>query len=84
MLVIILNCFTLGMYQPCNDISCSTLRCRILENFDHFIFAFFTIEMIIKILAMGFWGDLTYLADSWNRLDMFIVMAGYVYNLFLN
>ncbi|XP_052765335.1 voltage-dependent T-type calcium channel subunit alpha-1I-like isoform X3 [Mya arenaria] len=76
MFVIILNCVTLGMYQPCNDNVCTTLRCKILENSDHFIFAFFAIEMIIKIIAMGFWGEMTYLAESWNRLDMFIVMAG--------
>ncbi|CAF1146897.1 unnamed protein product, partial [Brachionus calyciflorus] len=32
--------------------------------------------MSIKILAMGFWGKDTYMADSWNRLDFFIVIAG--------
>jgi hypothetical protein len=26
---------------------------------------------------MGFVGKNTYLADTWNRLDMFIVFAGY-------
>ena len=49
-----------------------------LENFDHFIFAFFAIEMIIKMMAMGVWGKETYLADHWNRLDCFIVLAGWV------
>ncbi|KAH3871517.1 hypothetical protein DPMN_034720 [Dreissena polymorpha] len=78
MLVIILNCVTLGMYQPCNDQMCDTVRCKVLANFDHVIFAFFAIEMIIKVIAMGFWGELTYLADTWNRLDMFIVIAGFV------
>ncbi|CAL1528277.1 unnamed protein product, partial [Lymnaea stagnalis] len=76
MFVIILNCVTLGMYQPCNDKECVTLRCRILEGFDHFIFAFFAVEMIIKMIAMGVIGKETYLADSWNRLDCFIVVAG--------
>lgn len=76
MAVILLNCVTLGMYQPCNDIVCTTVRCKILENFDHFIFAFFAVEMLIKITAMGLWGELTYLADAWNKLDMFIVFAG--------
>uniref|UniRef100_A0A182T683 Ion transport domain-containing protein n=1 Tax=Anopheles maculatus TaxID=74869 RepID=A0A182T683_9DIPT len=32
--------------------------------------------MTIKIVAMGAWGKGTYLADSWNRLDFFIVLAG--------
>ncbi|XP_060077738.1 voltage-dependent T-type calcium channel subunit alpha-1G-like [Ylistrum balloti] len=76
MAVILLNCVTLGMYQPCEDQVCDTMRCQVLEKFDHFIFAFFAIEMIIKIVAMGLWGKLTYLDDSWNRLDCFIVLAG--------
>jgi hypothetical protein len=33
--------------------------------------------MIMKIVAMGFVGQGAYLAESWNRLDMFIVLAGY-------
>lgn len=28
------------------------------------------------MVAMGGWGKGTYLADSWNRLDFFIVMSG--------
>ena len=76
MSVILLNCITLGMYQPCTDTVCDTTRCKVLAGFDHFIFAFFAIEMIIKLLAMGLVGKETYLAETWNRLDMFIVVAG--------
>ncbi|XP_062529385.1 voltage-dependent T-type calcium channel subunit alpha-1G isoform X1 [Bombyx mori] len=76
MLVILLNCVTLGMYQPCVDDQCVTNRCKILQVFDDIIFAFFTLEMTIKMVAMGVYGHSTYLADSWNRLDCFIVMAG--------
>jgi Ion transport protein len=32
--------------------------------------------MLIKMIAMGVCGQRTYLADSWNRLDFFIVMSG--------
>ncbi|CAH2037210.1 unnamed protein product, partial [Iphiclides podalirius] len=78
MLVILLNCVTLGMYQPCVDDQCVTNRCKILQVFDDIIFAFFTLEMTIKMVAMGVYGHGTYLADSWNRLDFFIVMAGAV------
>ena len=74
--VILVNCVTLGMYQPCSDVPCTALRCRILEIFDHVIFAFFAVEMCIKVIAMGLYGQRTYLADTWNRLDLFIVMAG--------
>ncbi|KAK7788591.1 hypothetical protein R5R35_010993 [Gryllus longicercus] len=76
MLVILLNCVTLGMYRPCMDEPCNNPRCKILEVFDELIFAFFTIEMAVKMTAMGAWGKGTYLADPWNRLDAFIVLAG--------
>lgn len=48
----------------------------LFQIFDDFIFAFFAIEMSIKMLAMGVYGKGTYLADTWNRLDFFIVLAG--------
>ena len=76
MTVILLNCVTLGMFQPCYDVPCVDTRCRILDGFDHAIFAFFAVEMFIKITAMGLVGQQTYLADTWNRLDFFIVVAG--------
>ncbi|XP_072749340.1 ca[2+]-channel protein alpha[[1]] subunit T isoform X3 [Anoplolepis gracilipes] len=76
MMVILLNCITLGMYQPCVDDQCVTNRCKILQMFDDIIFAFFSLEMTIKMVAMGVYGRGTYLADSWNRLDFFIVGAG--------
>jgi len=81
MFVIILNCITLGMYKPCEDQpKCTSTRCFILEYIDHAIYAFFVIEMIIKILTMGFIGRNTYLAESWNRLDFLIILAEYVRN----
>lgn len=46
------------------------------QVFDDIIFAFFALEMTIKIIAMGFCGAGCYIADSWNRLDFFIVMSG--------
>ncbi|XP_076324934.1 voltage-dependent T-type calcium channel subunit alpha-1H-like isoform X2 [Tachypleus tridentatus] len=76
MMIILLNCITLGMYQPCVDETCSSSRCKTLQLFDHLIFVFFAVEMIIKIVAMGLIGKTTYLAETWNRLDMFIVIAG--------
>ncbi|XP_063171076.1 voltage-dependent T-type calcium channel subunit alpha-1H [Candoia aspera] len=76
MLVILLNCVTLGMFQPCQDVRCKTERCTILEAFDHFIFAFFAVEMVIKMIALGIFGHKCYLGDTWNRLDFFIVIAG--------
>ncbi|XP_028263597.1 voltage-dependent T-type calcium channel subunit alpha-1G isoform X2 [Parambassis ranga] len=76
MLVILLNCVTLGMFHPCEDINCDSERCMILQDFDDFIFAFFAIEMVIKMVALGIFGKKCYLGDTWNRLDFFIVLAG--------
>ncbi|XP_062866886.1 voltage-dependent T-type calcium channel subunit alpha-1H [Trichomycterus rosablanca] len=76
MLVILLNCVTLGMFQPCQDLECHSERCSILQAFDDFIFAFFAVEMVLKMVALGIFGPRCYLGDTWNRLDLFIVMAG--------
>jgi len=42
------------------------------------IFVFFAVEMLVKMTAMGVIGKKAYLAETWNRLDMFIVVAGFV------
>ncbi|KHJ46714.1 hypothetical protein D918_03038 [Trichuris suis] len=81
MMVILINCVTLGMYRPCDEdsvaTSCTTVRCKILATIDHMVFAFFAIEMVMKIIALGFYGgDQAYLSETWNRLDFFIVVAG--------
>uniref|UniRef100_A0A8C4VKV3 Calcium voltage-gated channel subunit alpha1 I n=1 Tax=Gopherus evgoodei TaxID=1825980 RepID=A0A8C4VKV3_9SAUR len=78
MMVILLNCVTLGMYQPCDDMDCLNDRCKILQVFDDFIFIFFAMEMVLKMVALGIFGRKCYLGDTWNRLDFFIVMAGMV------
>ncbi|KAM6939496.1 voltage-dependent T-type calcium channel subunit alpha-1I [Xenentodon cancila] len=77
-MVILLNCVTLGMYQPCENIDCSSDRCQILQAFDAFIYIFFALEMVIKMVALGIFGRRCYLGDTWNRLDFFIVMAGMI------
>ncbi|XP_029946077.1 voltage-dependent T-type calcium channel subunit alpha-1H isoform X2 [Salarias fasciatus] len=76
MLVILLNCVTLGMFQPCEDVSCQSEWCRILQVLDDCIFAFFAVEMVIKMVALGIFGPNCYLGDKWNQLDFVIVMAG--------
>ncbi|KAM6966658.1 voltage-dependent T-type calcium channel subunit alpha-1H isoform 2-T2 [Tautogolabrus adspersus] len=76
MLVILLNCVTLGMFQPCEDVSCQAEWCRILQVLDDCIFAFFAVEMVIKMVALGIFGPNCYLGDKWNQLDFVIVMAG--------
>ncbi|CAF3877318.1 unnamed protein product [Rotaria magnacalcarata] len=83
MFVILINCITLGMHQPCAHQSgiesskkCDTTFCICLQTIDYCVFAFFTIEMCLKMIAMGIFGKKAYLAESWNRLDCFIVLTG--------
>ncbi|CAF2224645.1 unnamed protein product [Rotaria magnacalcarata] len=83
MLIILLNCITLAMYQPCayntgTSRKCNTVFCISLQATESFIFAFFTMEMCIKMIAMGIFGKGAYLAESWNRLDCIIVLTGLV------
>ena len=43
---------------------------------DDIIYCYFTLEMVIKMIAMGLFGKGCYLSETWNRLDCFIVLAG--------
>uniref|UniRef100_A0A8C2F7D6 Voltage-dependent T-type calcium channel subunit alpha n=1 Tax=Cyprinus carpio TaxID=7962 RepID=A0A8C2F7D6_CYPCA len=71
MLVILLNCVTLGMFQPCQDLECHSDRCSILQVTHTYI-----THMVVKMVDLGIYGPKCYLGDTWNRLDLFIVMAG--------
>ncbi|XP_059185313.1 voltage-dependent T-type calcium channel subunit alpha-1I-like [Centropristis striata] len=69
-LAILLNCVTLGMFQPCDHTP------FFLQALDDGIFAFFAGEMVVKMVALGVIGQSGYLGDTWNRLDFFIVIVG--------
>jgi hypothetical protein len=75
MSVIFVNCVTLAMYDP-YDRGCKQVRCTVLESLEHFIFAFFLLEMVIKMVAMGVLGKKGYMQDPWNRLDFVIIIVG--------
>jgi len=76
-----MNCATLGLYNPYDE-GCETKRCKVLEGLENFIYAYFLVEMLIKIVAFGIFGKLGYLSEGWNRLDCFIVIAGYEQSFF--
>lgn len=59
----------------CDTMSLSPLP-LFCQAFDAFIYIFFALEMVIKMVALGIFGRRSYLGDTWNRLDFFIVMAG--------
>ncbi|XP_066934051.1 voltage-dependent T-type calcium channel subunit alpha-1H-like isoform X1 [Clytia hemisphaerica] len=79
-LVIILNCIMLALYNPM-DKYCQTSRCSMLEKLEHFIFSFFLIEMLVKMTAMGIFGSKGYFTDRWNLFDFLIVVTGIVESL---
>jgi hypothetical protein len=42
----------------------------------------FTVEFLIKAIAMGFWtGKGAYIKDNWNKLDFVVVIAGWLENI---
>ena len=70
--VIIANCITLAMYKA--DLEPTESEVMIENIFQ----ALYTIEMVIKILGMGFiFNKGAYLRDSFNILDFCIVMSAY-------
>eukprot|EP00756_Hemistasia_phaeocysticola_P019747 Hpha_TRINITY_DN15680_c2_g2::TRINITY_DN15680_c2_g2_i1::g.99897::m.99897/K04842/SCN10A; voltage-gated sodium channel type X alpha len=76
--VIVLNCATLSIEDP-TDFDCQGTRCRIAARTEYFFIIFFTLEMILKIIAYGVWTEKdAYLRNSWNVLDCIIVLAGIV------
>lgn len=63
------------MVSPPNSLA-PTFVSTLLQVLDDCIFAFFAVEMIIKMVALGIFGSNCYLGDRWNQLDFVIVMAG--------
>ena len=45
---------------------------KLLDDINNLFTAFFNVELIIKLLA---WGSKQYLADSWNKMDFFVVLV---------
>ena len=54
---------------------------QVLNKIDYAFTAVFILEMILKIMAMGFiWHRNAYLRDPWNWLDFLVVIIG-IFNL---
>jgi hypothetical protein len=72
--IIVLNCITLAMEDPTAE-EVSTLD-LVFENIFQ---GLYTVEMLLKIIGMGFiFGQTAYLRDPWNILDFVIVMSAYL------
>merc|ERR1719193_2962890 len=69
--VIMLNTITLAIYWP----TISSKTEDVLEILNYLFTLFFTIEMIIKLIGLGFKG---YVRDNWNVFDGLIVIVSVV------
>lgn len=73
--MIMVNTVFLAMDSPIE--SPDTPKQKVLGAAENYFIAFFTIEMIIKIIAYGFFMHKgSYLRDSWNVIDFVIVIMG--------
>jgi hypothetical protein len=73
LVVIIVNCFFLAMDKEVESLS------EYADNIDFFFLIIYTIEMMLKIIAMGFFMRAhSYLRDTWNILDFVVVILGWV------
>jgi hypothetical protein len=71
--------YTLSLSPPLSLSLSYTLSLSLsllLQVCDDVIYIYFTVEMCIKMFAMGISGKGCYLSETWNRLDCFIVLAG--------
>jgi hypothetical protein len=76
--VIALNVIFMAVDDPVNPAP-SALRIAINSAGSYFFMAVFSLECLIKIVAMGFIiGKKAYLRDMWNVLDFFIVITGLI------
>ena len=52
---------------------------------DYIFLSLYTIEMVLKIIAMGFiMRPFSYLRDPWNLLDFTVIFLGWISNLISN
>ncbi|KAL8175307.1 UNVERIFIED_CONTAM: Voltage-dependent T-type calcium channel subunit alpha-1H [Gekko kuhli] len=74
---IFLNCITIALERP--DIDPNSTE-RIFLSVSNYIFtAIFVIEMMVKVIALGFFsGKHTYLQSSWNVLDGVLVFVSII------
>ena len=54
----------------------------LMDLADQVCTAIFSVELVLKVVAMGFWGKGAYIADSWNQLDFVVVATSWLPLLF--
>uniref|UniRef100_A0A915PYJ4 Voltage-dependent L-type calcium channel subunit alpha n=1 Tax=Setaria digitata TaxID=48799 RepID=A0A915PYJ4_9BILA len=78
LLMICANCIALAVYQP-YPAQDSDTKNIILEQIEYLFIVVFTIECVLKVIALGFlFHPGAYLRNAWNILDFIIVVIGLV------
>jgi hypothetical protein len=73
-MVIIANSIAMALENPADDSKNS-----MFEVLDQVFLALYTLEMVFKIVGLGFvFPKGSYLRDSWNILDFVIIISGYL------
>jgi voltage-dependent calcium channel L type alpha-1D len=76
LLLILANSALLAIYDPVDK---DSVRNKVLDYGEYFFLAMFTVEMLLKMVAMGavrYPG--AYLRDPWNVLDFVVVVTGFI------
>lgn len=77
-MLIIVNSIFLALEDPIQDV-----QADYLEAAEQIFLYIYTLEMMLKILGLGFFLNRgSYLRDPWNLLDFVIVVSGYIPLLF--
>ncbi|MFH4976850.1 hypothetical protein AB6A40_003559 [Gnathostoma spinigerum] len=72
------NCIALAVYQP-YPAQDSDFKNTVLEQIEYLFIIVFTIECVLKVIALGFLFHAgAYLRNAWNILDFIIVLIGLV------
>jgi len=77
LVVILVNCIFLALDKEVETVTKQS------EKIDFIFLLIYTIEMLLKIIAMGFFMRAhSYLRDTWNILDFLVVCLGWISNFF--
>ena len=77
LVVIFFNCIILALDNEAKWVSENS------KMIDMILLIIFSIEMSLKVIAMGFvTREHSYLRDTWNVLDFFVVVMGWIGTLF--
>ena len=75
-MIIFLNTMTLGMFDYSDRNSRGHIN-KLIDIFNMCFSIIYTIEAILKIIALGFFvHKKSYLRDPWNLIDFFVVISG--------